>query len=180
MVSIPGWYRLCCPGQGQFLGLHPREWPRWNSTHSRFQLEKSLHVLLPIPFHRKAADETLLNLRLKYFSLVWLPRPMLHSPLPGSCQDCETKIGFVCFLNSLGLRGLGYHSIVLEAFLGARMVQNLGSIPRSGRSPREGNGLPTPVSLPEKSHGQRSLVGYSPWGCKELDTTERRTLTHFQ
>ena len=30
---------------------------------------------------------------------------------------------------------------------------------------------PTPVSLPEKSHGQRSLVGYSPWGCKELDTT---------
>ena len=30
---------------------------------------------------------------------------------------------------------------------------------------------PTPVFLPEKSHGQRSLVGYSPWGCKELDTT---------
>ena len=30
----------------------------------------------------------------------------------------------------------------------------------------------TPVFLPEKSHGQRSLVGYSPWGCKELDTTE--------
>ena len=32
---------------------------------------------------------------------------------------------------------------------------------------------PTPVFLPGKSHGQRSLVGYSPWGCKELDTTER-------
>ena len=27
-------------------------------------------------------------------------------------------------------------------------------------------------SLPGKSHGQRSLVGYSPWGCKESDTTE--------
>ena len=27
--------------------------------------------------------------------------------------------------------------------------------------------------LPGKSHGQRSLVGYSPWGCKESDTTER-------
>ena len=26
--------------------------------------------------------------------------------------------------------------------------------------------------LAGKSHGQRSLVGYSPWGCKELDTTE--------
>ena len=31
---------------------------------------------------------------------------------------------------------------------------------------------PTPVFLPGKSHGQRNLVGYSPWGCKELDTTE--------
>ena len=31
---------------------------------------------------------------------------------------------------------------------------------------------PTPVSLPRKSNGQRSLVGYSPWGSKESDTTE--------
>ena len=32
---------------------------------------------------------------------------------------------------------------------------------------------PTPVFLPEKSHGQRSLVGYSSWGLKESDTTEQ-------
>ena len=32
---------------------------------------------------------------------------------------------------------------------------------------------PTPVFLPGKSHGRRSLVGYCPWGCKESDTTER-------
>ena len=32
---------------------------------------------------------------------------------------------------------------------------------------------PTPLFLPEKSHGQRSLVGYSPKGHKELDMTER-------
>ena len=31
---------------------------------------------------------------------------------------------------------------------------------------------PTPVLLPGKSHGQRSLVGCSPWGCWELDTTQ--------
>ena len=31
---------------------------------------------------------------------------------------------------------------------------------------------PTPVLLPGKSHGCRSLVGYSPWGCEELNTTE--------
>ena len=35
---------------------------------------------------------------------------------------------------------------------------------------------PTPVLLPGKSHGWRSLVGYSPWGHEESDTTERR---HF-
>ena len=32
---------------------------------------------------------------------------------------------------------------------------------------------PTPVLLPGKSHGRRSLVGCSPWGHEELDTTER-------
>ena len=33
-------------------------------------------------------------------------------------------------------------------------------------------GHPTPVLLPGKSHGQRSLVVYSPWGCKESDLTK--------
>ena len=37
----------------------------------------------------------------------------------------------------------------------------------------------TPGFLPGESHGQRSLVGYSPWGCKELDTTEWLS-THTQ
>ena len=36
---------------------------------------------------------------------------------------------------------------------------------------------PTPVFLPGKFHGQRGLVGYSPWGCKEPDMTED-TQTH--
>ena len=35
---------------------------------------------------------------------------------------------------------------------------------------------PTPLLLPGKSHGRRSLVGYSPWGCEESDMTEQR---HF-
>ena len=45
-----------------------------------------------------------------------------------------------------------------------------GSIPRSGRS-GEGNGNPLQYSWPGKSHGQRSLIGYSPWGHKESDMT---------
>ena len=32
--------------------------------------------------------------------------------------------------------------------------------------------IPIPVFLPGESHGLRSLAGYSPWNCKELDTTE--------
>ena len=36
---------------------------------------------------------------------------------------------------------------------------------------------PTPVLLPGEPHGQRSLVGYSPWGRKESDTTERLHFT---
>ena len=35
----------------------------------------------------------------------------------------------------------------------------------------------TPVFLPGKSHGQRSLAGYSPWGHKESDTTEWLSLS---
>ena len=52
-------------------------------------------------------------------------------------------------------------------------VGDPGSIPGLGRSPGEGNGN----SILE-SHEHRSLVGYSPWGCKESDMTEQRTL-HF-
>ena len=38
---------------------------------------------------------------------------------------------------------------------------------------------PTPVFLPGEFQGQRSLVGYSPWGCKELDMTKQLTLSLF-
>ena len=39
-------------------------------------------------------------------------------------------------------------------------ARDLGSISRSGRSPGVGNSIPTPIFLPGKSHGQRSLAGY--------------------
>ena len=56
---------------------------------------------------------------------------------------------------------------------------------RPGFDPRVGKILwrrkwqPTPVLLPGKSHGRRSLVGYSPGGSKELDTTERLHFVSF-
>ena len=63
-------------------------------------------------------------------------------------------------------------------FPGGTVVKNLpasaedvGSISGLGRSPGEGNGSPLQLFLPGESHRQRSLVGYGPWGYKELDMT---------
>ena len=52
-------------------------------------------------------------------------------------------------------------------------ARDSSSIPGSGRFPWRRAWQPTPVFLPGESHGQRSLVGYSPWGCcKESDSTD--------
>ena len=50
---------------------------------------------------------------------------------------------------------------------------DLGLTPGLGRSPGEDHGNPLQCSCLENPHGQRSLVGYSPWGGKESDMTER-------
>ena len=55
-------------------------------------------------------------------------------------------------------------------------VGHPGSIPGLERSPRR-DWLLTPVFLPGEFRGQRGLVGYSPWGSKESDTTEQLTLS---
>ena len=47
--------------------------------------------------------------------------------------------------------------------------RDLGSIPGLGRHPGGGNGNPFQYFCLENPHGQSSLVGYSPWGLKELD-----------
>ena len=53
----------------------------------------------------------------------------------------------------------------------AEDVRDVGSI-LGWEDPLEEAWQPTPVFLPGESPGQRSLMGYSPWGRKELDTTE--------
>ena len=68
----------------------------------------------------------------------------------------------------------------LETSLVAQMVKRLPAVREAcvqslGRedSPGGGNGNPLQYSLLENPHGQKGLVGYSPWGRKELDTTEQ-------
>ena len=52
------------------------------------------------------------------------------------------------------------------------LIQSLGQ-----GDPLEKEWLLTPVFLPGEFHGQKSLAGYSPWGHKESDMTERLTLS---
>ena len=66
------------------------------------------------------------------------------------------------------------------ASLVAQMAKHLPTIqgrprfsPWIGKIPWRRRWQPTPVFLPGKSHGQRTLVGYSPWGCTDLGTTEQ-------
>ena len=76
--------------------------------------------------------------------------------------------------------------MILRGFPGGAEVKNLTANvgkardrfdPWVGKVPWWRKWQPTPVFVPGKSHGQRSLADYSPWGCKESDTTEH-THTH--
>ena len=60
-----------------------------------------------------------------------------------------------------------------ESTRNAGEMGDLASVPGWGRCPGEGTGYPLQYSCLESPHGQRSLVGYSPWGRTESDTTER-------
>ena len=71
--------------------------------------------------------------------------------------------------NSVNTRGLPGGSAVKSLPV---MPGDAGSIPGSERSPGGGYGNPLQYSCWENSHGQKSLVGHSLWGHKELDTTE--------
>ena len=51
-------------------------------------------------------------------------------------------------------------------------ARDLGSVPGLGRCPGGRHGNPLQYSCLENVHGQRSLAGYSPWGCKGSDMTE--------
>ena len=65
--------------------------------------------------------------------------------------------------------GFPYSSVGKESAFNAG---DLGSIPGLERFPWTREELPTPIFFPGESQEQRSLVGYTPWGHTESDTTE--------
>ena len=70
--------------------------------------------------------------------------------------------------SEIGFPGGAPYLSVRNSPASAGDTRDTGSIPGSGRRAQQ----PTPVFLPGKFHGQRSLAGYSPWGHKQSDTTE--------
>ena len=73
------------------------------------------------------------------------------------------QAGFPC-----GATGLKKKKIACQC----RRLKRCGFDPWFEKIPCRRKWQLSPVFLPGKSHGQRSLAGYSPWGCKESDTIE--------
>ena len=94
-----------------------------------------------------------------------------------SCGGCSVPRRMFSILSALS--GLPGGSVVKKSPASAGDARDMGSTPGSGRSPGEGNGNPLQLFLPGKSHGQRSLVGYSSQDCKESATTKRLNTQHF-
>ena len=83
-----------------------------------------------------------------------------------------------CFLTCIQIRkGIRHKHIPGDS--SAFNAEDPGSIP-GPEDPWRRKWQPTLVILPGKSHGQKSLVGYSPWDCKESDTTERLRFLFFR
>ena len=81
-----------------------------------------------------------------------------------------------CLLSCM--MGFPFRSVLKNLPANAGDAGGAGLIPGSGRSLGEGNGNPL-IVLPGKSHGQRSLLGYSPYSHKELGPNEWLSLTQL-
>ena len=105
---------------------------------------------------------------------------MASSPITSQQIDEETMetVTDCVFLGSkITADGDCSHEIKRRLLHGRKATTNLDSALKSRDRRRKWQ--PTLVFLPGKSHGQRSLVGCSPWGCKELDTTEEHSSSVF-
>ena len=108
-----------------------------------------------------------------YFAHITTPK----ASLPALLQVMTQAFRLLCLLSLLHSMahygGFPGYASGKEPACQCRRRKRRGFDPWVGKMPWRRKWQPTPVLLPGESHGQRSLVGYSSWGCKELDTTER-------
>ena len=91
--------------------------------------------------------------------------------LYGDPEDLSTS--FTVWLLIGSWKGFPGGSLVKNPPANAGDVRDPGSIPGMGRSSGGGHSNPLQYFCPEIPHGQSSLPGFHPWGCKKLDTTEQ-------
>ena len=91
------------------------------------------------------------------------------------CSVCLLSISqqIITFVLHFRHLDINWSSLVTQTVRLCLNIGDLGSIPAFGRSLGVGHGNPLQYSCLENLHGLRSLAGYSSWGCKQLDTTER-------
>ena len=107
---------------------------------------------------------------------------MAFNPITSWQIGGETMKDFILLGSKITADGDCSHEIKRGLLLGRKTMTNLDSILKSRDialptkvqlvKARRRQWHPTPVLLPGKSHGRRSLVGYSSWGRQELDRTE--------
>ena len=105
---------------------------------------------------------------------------MASGPITSWQIDRETVSDFIFWGSKITADGDCSHEIKRHLLLGVAQRINIclhcgrpGFNPGVGKISWRRKWQPTPIFLPGKSHGWRSLVGSSPWGCKESDTTEQ-------
>ena len=88
-------------------------------------------------------------------------------------RHTQTPTSKTVFCKILNTQGLPWWLSGKESACQCLQCRRRGFDPWVRKIPWRRAWQPTPVFLPGKSHGQRSLVGYSPWDREESDTTER-------
>ena len=117
---------------------------------SQVRKKKSPEISFPVSLHGEKIFSSVQNIH-KTFSL---------------CQEVLDVWSYLA-LFKMFMSGFGPCQMVLER------TRHEGSFGVDQMSYRRRQWQPSPVLLPGKSHGQRSLVGCSPWGLWESDMTER-------
>ena len=156
----------------------------WSNTYDRwvkYMLNKRSQIkeYYPVWFH---LHKTLDKLKLQWERQRWgrMPREGPGEPSRGVDMPCVWAAVVIHVYTCVYLSKLysctskRVNFIVYILNLNWADLEWLGFNPWVGKIPWRRKKQPTPVSLPGKFHGQKSLVGFSPWGHKQ-DTTEQLT-----
>ena len=107
-----------------------------------------------------------------FYPCLFKTRVSLYDPFLPYFSPYPVSWGQVIYTSHFCNRHLIILFLGLAWWLGgkesSRQCMRHGFDPQVGKIPWKRKWQPSPVFLPEKSHGQMSLMGYSPWGCKRV------------